>query len=148
MQVQKIRDGVVAAFFGKDELERRGGFSGELANTLAREAFGADFNDGVCVDAYVNSCGLMLFAELERVKRRAVIFDSLESLLAYIPSHPKDSDSALYLSDGAFCLVSDNFSDGAEVCGAFVPCTEELLASPALIESGAAAKLKSSFNLQ
>lgn len=150
MQVQKIRDGVVAAFFGKDELERRGGFSSTLANTLAREAFenlGSGGGGGIYVDAYVNACGLMLFAELEKEGRQAVRFNSLESLLAYIPFHPKSADSALFLSDSLFCLVSDSFSDKAGEYGEFIPCTEELLSSHALIEASAASKLISSFGL-
>ncbi len=154
MEIQMIKDGVIAAFVDHEELIKRGlsdgRFNSESAHDIAREAFFESGERGfseIEVDAYINGCGLLLFAAVRKGGKCAVKFNSLEALLSYVACLPRDTESRLVLSDGEYCLISDFVSEEAEGYGEVCPCTEDIMSSPPLIEESAVSQLYKYFRL-
>ena len=153
MEIQMIKDDVIMAFVGRDELSERGfterGLGSDFAQKLAREVFselGRAVDGELSVDVYINGCGLMMFAEAEIPKKYAVLFSSLENLLAYVGHLPKD-DARLVLFEGEYCLISGHLSPVAEDYGEVAEYTEEMSLSKVLIEKDAISSLCTCFKL-
>ncbi len=154
MEIQMIKDGVLAAFVSHDELTERGlsdgRFNSESAHDIAREALfeSGERNIGeIEVDAYINGCGLMLFAAVRKEGKSAVKFSSLEALLSYVACLPRDTESRLVLLDGEYCLISPCLSQKAREYGEVCRCTEDIMCAAPLIKKQAVAQLYNYFHL-
>ncbi len=150
MEIQKIKNGVAAVFVGASELITRGitgGVNSETTHLLAKEAFDVlgerDFGE-ISIDAYINGCGLLLFAEMYKPKKSAVLFSCLENLLSHVATLDIDMPSRLVLYDGKYCLIGTGTiaaEEDAQIC------TPEMESSQVLIESNAVERLRTCFRV-
>ena len=104
MTIQPIGSASVALYITPADLKEHGltpaGLTLEQALELTRTAFrqaGMDLEGAIEIEAYPESCGVLVFAHVRAPERRWFSFDSLEDLAAAARSLPQPSPKAALL---------------------------------------------------